>query len=130
MSTVMPKNSPSVASRNSSMSFMFRRSPNGLVRSQNVRHIAVAADRHGVETFATTSRHHAQYYPPIRRRFTAAPTNPARRRQCHIALGFDPVVPGNRGWCAAGRRFPRPRRVHRDATLSASNRRLLSLDHP
>jgi hypothetical protein len=27
------------------MSFMFRRSPNGLVRSQNVRHTAVAADR-------------------------------------------------------------------------------------
>jgi hypothetical protein len=63
MSTVMPKNSPSVASRNSSMSFMFRRSPNGLVRSQNVRHIAVAADRHGVETFATTSHHHALVLP-------------------------------------------------------------------
>src|SRR5215217_2239634 len=63
MSTVMPKNSPSVASRNSSMSFMFRRSPNGLVRSQNVRHTAVAADRHGVETFATTSRQHALVLP-------------------------------------------------------------------
>jgi hypothetical protein len=103
MSTVMPKNSPSVASRNSSMSFMFRRSPNGLVRSQNVRHTAVAADRHGVETFATTSRHHALVLPansptihccgqPIRRGGDSAISR----------LGFDPVVPGNRGGVLPG----------------------------
>src|SRR5215204_3398414 len=94
MSTVMPKNSPNVTSRNSSMSFMFRRSPNGLVRSQNVRHTAVAADRHGVETFATTSRHHALVLPansptihccvqPIRRGGDSAISR----------LGFYPVVP-------------------------------------